>query len=67
MAGHEIGEFGVDVSGQIPTQDIKVDAAALHHRSRILVFQERQQQVLQGREFLSPLVCKCQCLMQRFL
>jgi hypothetical protein len=56
--GNEIGKFRIDVLDQVPTQDVEIDVAGSHDRSRILVVDQGEQKMLQGRVFMPPLPCQ---------
>ena len=63
-AGGEIGELGVDVFDEVAAEHVEIDVAGAHDGGRVLVVDQRQQQVLERRVFLVALVGERQRLMQ---
>ncbi len=63
-AGGEVGEFGIDVLDQIAAQHVEIDVARAHHRSGVLILDQRQKQMLQRGVFLVALAGERQRLMQ---
>ena len=53
--GDQIGELGVDVIDEVAAQGIEIDVAGAHHGGRVLVVDQRQEQVLEGGVFVTPL------------
>ncbi len=53
---HQALELVVEVGGEILAQPVEIDAAGPHHRDRVLIVDEREQQVLERRELMTPLV-----------
>ncbi len=53
---NEVFEFGVEILNNGLTQRIEVDATRPQDGSRIDVVDQRQQQMLEGGVFMSPLV-----------
>ena len=62
----EVFQLGLDIVDKIAAQEIEVNAAGAHHGCRVLIINQRQQQVLKRRIFLLPLVGEGQSLMQGF-
>ena len=52
----QVFEFRIDILGQILAQDVEIDAAGAHHRGRVAVVDQRQQEMFQRRIFVPPLV-----------
>ncbi len=63
--GDEVGQFGIDVIDEIAPEQVEIDAAGAHHRSRVLVVDQRQQQVFQGGVFVTALVGQGQSPVKR--
>ncbi len=53
--GDEVGEFRVDVIDQVPAQGVEIHVAGAHDRGRILIIDERQEQMLEGGVFVAAL------------
>ncbi len=53
---HEPREIVVDIAGDLVAQEIEVDVAGAHHRRRVAVVDQRQQQMLQRRIFVAALI-----------
>ena len=53
---HETRQLVIDIAGQFFPQQIKVDVAGAHHSRGVAVVQERQQQMLERRVFVTALV-----------
>ena len=66
-SGGQIGQFGVDVFDEVSADHIEINAAGTHDSGRVLVIDQRQQQVLQRRVFLISLAGVGQRLMQSLL
>ena len=54
--GDQIGKFVVEIGGQLGAQFLDVDTAGPHHRHRILIFGQGQQQMLQRGVFVTPFI-----------
>ena len=52
----EIGEFGVDIVDQAALQHVEIDIAGAHHGGRVLILDQGEQQMFEGRVFLVALV-----------
>jgi len=63
-AGGEIGELGVDVFDEIAAEHVDIDVAGTHHGGGVLIFEERQEQMLERSVFLMALAGQRQRLMQ---
>ena len=62
--GDEIGQFRVDVIDEIAPEQVEIDAAGTHHRGRILVVDQREQEVFEGGVFVTALIGQSQsCLL----
>lgn len=59
VIGDEVGKLVVDVVEEVAPQLVQIDAAGAQHGDRILVFREREQEMLQRRVFVPALVRKC--------
>ena len=66
-AGGQIGQLGVDVFDQAAAQHVEIDVAGAHHRSGVLIVDQRQQQMLQRGVFLMALAGQRQRLMEGLL
>ena len=53
---HQSRQLVVDIAGQLVAQQIEVDVAGAHHRRRIAVVDQRQEQMLQRRVFVTALI-----------
>ena len=56
--GDEVGELGVDIVDEVAAQHVEIDVAGAHHRGRVLVVDQGEQQVLERRVFVAALVGK---------
>ena len=54
--GHQIVELGLDVGGEAALELVEIDVAGAHDRGRVLILEQRQQQVLQRGVFVMALV-----------
>ncbi len=63
-SGRQVGEFGVDVFEQVAAQDIQIDIAGAHDGGRILVVDQREQQMLERGVFLMTLAGEGQRLVE---
>ncbi len=54
--GRQIGEFGVDITGQLTAQPINLDAAGLEYGERVLVLGKREKQMFEGCVFVTPFI-----------
>ncbi len=57
-------ELVIEIFGNIPAQLLKVDAAGAENRDRVLVFRQRQQQVLERGVFVIALAGKAEGAME---
>ncbi len=53
---HEAGELVVQIAGELVPQQVEVDVAGAHHRRRVAVVDQRQEQMLERRVFVTALV-----------
>ncbi|MCP1544073.1 UNVERIFIED_ORG: hypothetical protein J2W74_001479 [Methylorubrum zatmanii] len=51
----QIREFGVDVFDEIAAQYVGLDVTGSHHRGSILIIDESEQEVFEGRVFVAAL------------
>ena len=51
----EVGEFGIDIVGEIVAQFFDVDAAGLHHGHGVLVLRQGEQEMFERRKLLTAL------------
>ena len=56
IAGHQIVELGVDIGEHRALQLFEVDVAGAHDGGRVGIVDQRQQQVLERRIFVMPLI-----------
>ena len=61
---HQVFEFGFEIIDQAGAQLVEIDAAGPHHRRRIRIIDQRQQQVFERRILMMTLVCDRQRAMQ---
>ena len=54
--GDQVLELGFDIGDEVAPQLVEIDIAGAHHRGRVLVVDQRQQQMLQRRVFVVALV-----------
>ena len=52
----QIGQFGIDVVDEIAPERVEIDAAGAHHRRRVLVVDQREQQMFEGGVFVVAFV-----------
>ncbi len=64
-ARDQAGKLFVDVFGQIAPQMIDIDPTGAQDSNGVLILREREQQMLQGRVFMVPLVGQRQRAVQR--
>lgn len=62
---HQVFEFGLEVVDEARPQLVEIDAAGSHHRRRVRVVDQRQQQMFERRVLMVTLVRDRQCTMQR--
>ncbi len=67
ITGDQVGEFVIDIFDERLAQRVEVDVAGAHDGGRIGVVDQGEQQMLERRIFVMPLVGKGQCLMERLL
>ena len=53
---HEPGELVVEIAGELVPQQIEIDVAGAHHRRGVAVVDQRQEQMLERRIFVTALV-----------
>ena len=63
--GDQVVEFGFEIGDQAAAQLFQVDVARAHHRGGVLIFDQRQQQMLQRRVFVVALIGERQRPMKR--
>ncbi len=56
MVRYEVAELAVDVGNEIATQFLQIDRAGAENRHRVLVFGQREEQMLERGIFVAPLV-----------
>ena len=54
--GHQIVELGLDVGDEAALELLEIDVAGAHHGGRVLVLDQREQQMLERRVFVVALV-----------
>ena len=54
--GNEVLELGVDIFDEVAPQHVEVDVAGPHHGRGVLVLDEREEQMLERRVLMAPLV-----------
>ena len=54
--GDEIVEFGFEISDQTAAQLVQIDVAGPHHRRRILIFDQRKQEMFERGVFVVALI-----------
>ena len=64
-AADQAGELAVDIFGEVAAQPLDIDVAGAHHGNGVLVVGQRQQQMLEGRIFVPPLLGVGERAMQR--
>jgi hypothetical protein len=65
IAGDKVLQLLVNIGGQRFAQLVNIDIAGPHHRRRVAVIQQRQQQMFERGIFMMPLVCERQRLVKR--
>ncbi len=60
----QVLEFGLEVRGQAAAQLVEVDVAGPHHRRRVLIVDQGEQEVLERRIFMVPLIGERQCTVE---
>ena len=65
--GDQIFQFGFEIGGQAAAQLVEIDIAGAHHRRGVLIVDQRQQQMLQGRIFVMPLIGEGERPVERLL
>src|ERR1700712_4518253 len=61
---HQVFELGFEVIDQTGAQLVEIDAAGPHHRRRVRIIDQRQQEVLKRRILMMALVCNRQRAVQ---
>ena len=56
IVADQAGELAVDIFGQVAAQPLDIDVAGAHDGDGVLVVGQRQQQMLERRIFMMPLV-----------
>ena len=54
--GDQVFQFGFEIGDQAAAQLVEIDIAGAHHRRGVLIVDQRQQQMFQGRIFVVPLI-----------
>ena len=54
--GDEIVEFGFEIGDEAAAQLVQIDIARPHHRRGVLIFDQRQEQVLERGVFMMALI-----------
>ena len=62
---NQVGQFVVDIIDKALAQLVEINRAGAHNRDCILIFKQRQQQVLEGCKFVMTLIGRGQCAVQR--
>ncbi len=63
--GDQIVQLGFEIGDKAAAQLFQIDVARPHHRGRILIFDQRQQEMLQRRVFVVALIGESQRPMKR--
>ena len=63
--GHQVVELGVEIGDEAAAQRLEIDVAGPHHRGGVLIVDQRQQQMLERRVFVVPLVGERERAVQR--
>ena len=63
--GDQVVELGFEIGDEAAAQLLQIDVAGPHHRRGVLIFDQRQQEVLQRRILVVPLIGERQSAMQR--
>ena len=63
-AGGEVGELRFDIFDEIATEHVEIDVAGPHHRGRVIVVDQRQEQMFERRIFLVTLAGEGECLVE---
>ena len=63
---NKVAELVVDIGQHLAAQPFEIDAAGAQHRHRILIFGQRQQQMLEGGVFVAPVIGIGERPVQRF-
>ena len=63
--GNEIIEFRFEISDQTAAQLVQIDIARAHHRCRVLIFDQREQEVFERGVFVVALVGQRQSPVER--
>ena len=53
--GDKVGQFRVDVIDEVAAQSVEINIAGAHHGGRVLIVDQRQEQMLEGGVFVAPL------------
>ena len=61
----QVLQLGFEIGGEAAAQLVEIDIAGPHHRGRILIVDQGQQQVLERRIFVVPLIGERQCAVER--
>ena len=56
VVGDQIAELAVDVVDEVAAQALDIDTAGPHHRDGIRILGQRQQEMLERREFMPALI-----------
>ena len=65
--GDQVLKLGFEIGGEIALELFEVDVAGTHHRGRILVVDQREQQVLERGVFVVPFIGERQGPVERLL
>ncbi len=60
----EVLQLGVDIVGEIGLELLEIDIAGAHDGGRVLIVDERQQEMLERRIFVAPLIGERERAMQ---
>ena len=61
----QILQLGFEVRREAAAQLVQVDVARPHHRRRVLIVDQGEQQMLERRIFMVPLIGERQCTVER--
>ncbi len=57
---HQVFQLAFEIGGEAAAQLVEIDIAGPHHRGRVLVVEQREQQVFERGVFVVTLVCERQ-------
>jgi len=65
--GDQVFQFGLEIGGKAAAQFVEIDITRPHYRRSVLIVDQRQQQMLERRVFVVPLVGQGQRPMEGLL